>query len=142
MRIGIYFVCIFYSFISGAQSLKNWSEITFQSQARSGDFTEIHITQDSVHYRSGNLRSNDLNEVHECLKSNDKKQLTKTLKAFDQVDFKNLEAPSNKRAFDGARHSQLNVKTANNQIDHYFDDELPHEKLVPLLMVMLKLIEE
>lgn len=142
MRIAIFFVCIFSTFISGAQSLKNWSEISFQSQARSGHFKELRITQDSVHYRSGNLRSKNLQEVHECLKRNDKKQLTKTLKALNQVDFERMEAPSNKRAFDGARHSQLNIKTATNQFDHYFDDELPHEKLVPLLKIMLNLTEQ
>ncbi|MDW3197375.1 MAG: hypothetical protein R8G66_33670 [Cytophagales bacterium] len=142
MRLTISLVILLLTGTAGAQSLENWSEIIFQSQARSGDYQEIRITPDSVHYQSGNRRSGSSEESHACLKRKEKKHLGQILTSLGQLDFNRLESPTNNRAFDGARHSQIIIKTAENQLDHYFDDESPNEKLSPLLTLMLKVAKE
>ena len=142
MRFTFLIIILFFGLSSSAQTLENWTEITYQSQARSGDLTEIRITQDSVHFKSGNLRSGNLQKRHTCLKKKEKKHLIKLLIPLNQIDISKLSSPTNKRAYDGAKHSQISVKTAQSQFDHYFDNELPHEKLGPLLTMILKLAEE
>lgn len=142
MRLTTSLVILLLTVTAGAQSLDNWSAIIFQSQARSGDYHEIRITQDSVHYQSGNRRSGKLEESHACLKRKEKKHLKQILTPLNKLDFSNLESPTNKRAFDGAKHSQIIIITTENQLDHYFDDDLPNEKLSLLLEFMLKLAKE
>lgn len=139
MRSIIFMIYLLIASVTSGQSLENWSEITFQSQARIGELKEIRITPDSVHYRGGNLRNGGLTENRKCLATKAKKQLQKVIKNLNGTDISNLTSPSNKRAFDGASHSQISIKTEKDQSDHYFDDESPHEKLAPLLKIMLGL---
>jgi hypothetical protein len=51
-----------------------------------------------------------------------------------------LKAPSNKRAYDGARASTLTITDKKGELwYHAFDDDMPHEALVPLLKTINEL---
>jgi hypothetical protein len=50
------------------------------------------------------------------------------------------ESPSNRRAFDGAKHSTLKLITRDGKdFSHTFDDLDPHPALKPLLEVLLEI---
>jgi hypothetical protein len=54
--------------------------------------------------------------------------------AVPRAQFEGLPSPTNKRAFDGAKHSSIIITLANRETyQHTFDDENPNEKLVPLM---------
>ena len=133
MKFKLFLLSMLLTGLSNAQDLETWTEITFQSQTRGGNLKEVRITADSVHYRNGNMRSGDLQEVHKCLTKKDKKQLQRILKDLSETKITDLEAPSNKRAFDGAAHSEITIHIRDQKLYHYFDDEQPHEKMFPLL---------
>ncbi len=137
IRFGIIIITLLLVETGAAQSLEKWTEIVFQSQARSGAFKEIRLSQDSIYLSNGNMRNGASKKLQKCLNKKIRRQLNKTLRLLGNVDWKNLKSPTDKRTFDGAAHSQINLKVGNQQFDHYFDDVSPHEKLVPLLTLLL-----
>ena len=121
--------------------LDDWVEIRFKSQSRGGDFREIRLTKDSIYHFSGNRRNHKAETQKKCLSRKDIKQIDKALDGLERADFSSLESPTNKRAYDGAAHSEIVILIQGQPKDHYFDDELPHASLQPLLQVMLGLVD-
>ena len=75
--------------------------------------------------------------------SDQKKQLIDLIKKIDLQNISNLKAPSNKRAFDGALHATLSIKTeSNNYISSQFDDDNPPKELKVLIDIMKTYCEE
>jgi hypothetical protein len=70
-------------------------------------------------------------------KANHKQAWKRVLQTVDNIDWKNFDSlmsPTNKRAFDGARHSSIIVTTRiDGTHNHTFDDENPNQRLVKLM---------
>ena len=66
--------------------------------------------------------------------------------AIEQVQEQKIAAlpsPSSRRAFDGAMHSSITLINKDNaSYTHSFDDEYPHEDLLPLMEVISSIIGE
>lgn len=66
----------------------------------------------------------------------------KVIAAMDGVmlsEIPDLKSPTEKRIFDGARHSTITITTTATTVSHSFDDEQPNEKLQKLLKELIKL---
>jgi hypothetical protein len=97
-------------------------------------FTKDSLTQ-FVHERG--VESNPRKEK---IKSTDWELLTESLTNVNLSEVSDLKSPTMKRAYDGARHSTILITTtAGIVVSHTFDDEVAHEKLVPLMKVISKL---
>ena len=61
------------------------------------------------------------------------KQLLQNMEHLNLHGIPKLKSPSMKRAYDGARHSEIIITTFDNQrYIHMFDDENPNMLLKPL----------
>jgi hypothetical protein len=61
-------------------------------------------------------------------------RLQETVADADWNTFDNLQSPTNKRAFDGAKHSSIIITTSvNGTHNHSFDDENPNPALTALM---------
>jgi hypothetical protein len=66
-------------------------------------------------------------------------ELLKAASQLKLTEVSTLPSPTNRRAFDGARHSTLVISTNDGQsYTHSFDDENPHEHLRNLMDVVKK----
>ncbi len=102
-------------------------EIVFNAQTR-GRLENITISDKTVFYKTYNTSKTF------GIDSNQKKQLIDLIKKIDLQNISNLKAPSNKRAFDGALHATLSIKTeSNNYISSQFDDDNPPKELKVLI---------
>ncbi|MCH2033923.1 MAG: hypothetical protein MK202_10420 [Tenacibaculum sp.] len=105
-------------------------EIVFNAQTR-GSLENITISDKTVFYKTYNTSKTF------GIDSNQKKQLIDLIKKIDLQNISNLKAPSNKRAFDGALHATLSIKTeSNNYISSQFDDDNPPKELKVLIDIM------
>lgn len=62
------------------------------------------------------------------------KRILETVENLDWTTFDNLSSPTNKRAFDGAKHSSIVITTRTEGThNHTFDDENPNPALNNLM---------
>jgi hypothetical protein len=70
-------------------------------------------------------------------KANNKQAWKNIIQTIDNIDwsaFDTLPSPTNKRAFDGAKHSSIIITTrTEGSHNHTFDDENPNSKLLNLM---------
>jgi hypothetical protein len=121
---------------SRCQPSTDISRIRFTSVTR-GYHKEVNITKDSVHTLVQGRGGNETYSRH--LSAGEWNKLTGTLKNVKLEEISKLKSPTEKRAFDGARISSLEVQTGEGQtLIHSFDDEQPHATLKPLMDAVLE----
>ena len=137
----IIFPVFLFSLISVMAGCQSVYDIRFTTSTR-GYSKEIVITPKTITLHEQNFRepSKEKNTSWEIRKEDWKK----LLQSFEDVmpsEFPLLKAPSDKRAFDGARTSTLIVTDKKGKTWHHaFDDEDPNQKLQPLMNVINELI--
>jgi hypothetical protein len=66
-------------------------------------------------------------------------EIMESIQGVAKEDIGKLPAPTSDRARDAAKHSSITITTADGQKrTHTFDDEMPHERLMPLMNVLNK----
>jgi hypothetical protein len=115
--------------------------IQFTSIARGGYSKEVIITRDSLQQYITERRGEDRKAINTAIDKKDWALLVASTNTLAIQEVPELVSPTQKRAFDGARHSSLTITMSNRSVySHSFDDELPHEKLQPLMNEVLRLI--
>jgi hypothetical protein len=113
-------------------------KVEFTSLTRGYQETLL-ITPDSI-MSSLDTRSEMPVKVSRVNKKNDWECVLKSLKGISLEAIGDLESPTMKRAYDGARHSTITITTRSGaQFSHSFDDEEPHEKLRTVMKEIQKL---
>lgn len=109
--------------------------IEFSTLSRSGHYEHIIITQDSIFINITERRLNNVDTSYSRkLKSNEWQAIIQSLENISLPEIPDMKSPTMKRAYDGARHSEIIISEKNsNSFNHLFDDENPHEKLNPLM---------
>ncbi|MEP2023743.1 MAG: hypothetical protein ABJH98_08180 [Reichenbachiella sp.] len=131
MKIYLLSLMILLSFSAQAQST-DVESIEFKSLSRVY-FEHVTITADSLIFR---LKENHKNEEvinKRAISKKEWKSILKDINSLSLESIPNLESPTMKRSFDGARHSSLKIITTDTSYEHLFDDENPHKMLIPLL---------
>jgi len=114
-------------------------KIEFSSLSR-GYSKQISITKDSLIESSNVNRSADIKTVKRKVNSKEWEKLTQSIKDVSIAEIGNLESPTMKRTFDGAKHSTITLTTAKGETTtHSFDDEQPHATLQKLMSEISKL---
>ena len=123
------------------QMTEDIQEVSFSTLSRGGHYEQIVITEDKVTFEIEERRSSEEKEVSSRkLKELEWKELIRSAEHLDLQRIPELKSPSMKRAYDGARHSEIVIRTFDNQqYVHRFDDEDPNTVLKALLQSMLKL---
>lgn len=116
------------------QEKHNITKVEFTSMTR-GYQESVVFTPDSV---SGNKPEpgdrTKTKSFHQPLKKQEWKHLSGLVSSIPRAEFENLKSPTNKRAYDGAKHSTITITLDNGETYlHLFDDETPNEKLQPLM---------
>jgi len=121
---------------SRCQPSTDVSRIRFTSVTR-GYHKEVNITKDSVHTLIQGRGGNETFSRH--LSAGEWDKLMGALKNITLQEISKLKSPTDKRAFDGARISSLEVQTSEGEtLIHSFDDEQPHTTLKPLMDAVLE----
>jgi hypothetical protein len=119
------------------------TKVEFSSMTR-GYQESVVFTPDSV--RGSKPDAGDrskVNAFNQSLKKQDWKHLTGLVSSVPRTEFENLKSPTNKRAYDGAKHSTITITLDNGETYlHLFDDETPNEKLQPLMKCISKLRDQ
>lgn len=103
--------------------------------------TVLAVTQDSV-IVTFNGRGKPTYWAR-AIKDSEWEGMTASMKNVDLSQVSKLEAPSNKRATDAAPYAKFNFVGKDSTITSSdFDAKNPHEMLVPLMQVFLKIEEE
>jgi hypothetical protein len=120
---------------SRCQPSTDVGRIRFTSVTR-GYHKEVNITKDSVHTL---IQGRDGNETYSRhLAAGEWEKLTGALKNVTLQEIPKLKSPTDKRAYDGARISSLELQTSKGQtLIHSFDNEQPHATLKPLMEAVL-----
>lgn len=139
-KLILHFFCLFFSIALYAQTLSDITEIDYNSLAR-GYHEQIIFTPDSVKVvkKSHREAEKDTTYSRKLLKG-EWEELIHTLNDVKLKEISELQSPTRHRAFDGARHSTIQISTSGgHSFAHSFDDENPHKKL-QLLMNSIKKI--
>lgn len=121
---------------SRCQTPSDVNRIRFTSVTR-GYQKEVNITKDSVHTLIQGRDGNQSYSRH--LAKGEWDTLVGHLKKIELKDIPGLKSPTDRRAYDGARISSLEVHTgAGETIIHSFDNEEPNAALAPLMQDVLK----
>jgi hypothetical protein len=135
---------IFFLIVSSAFSARQQTRpdevqrIEFTSTTR-GYQEQLVLNSDSIVFiYTSNV---DRKEKREA-KANHKQEWKRILQTVDNLEwtaFDALPSPTNKRAFDGAKHSSIIITTRNDGThNHTFDDENPNGKLSNLMKCIQK----
>ena len=111
-------------------------KIEFKTLVR-GAHEDVLITKDCVSIvKQGH---SDAIESHAKFKIK-KEDWQALLNSFNNIplhEIPSYSSPTNKRAYDGAWHSSIVISTTGKKsFGHTFDNEEPHEKLKPLIIVI------
>ncbi len=123
------------------QTSKDVQKVEFNSLSRDGNYEQIVITQNKLKFQKEKRRSKEKKQTY-CreFKEVEWKQLVQSMEHLKLDEIPKLKSPSMKRAYDGARHSEIIITTLDNQqFIHRFDDENPNELIMPLLQSILSL---
>ncbi|RAV98530.1 hypothetical protein [Pseudochryseolinea flava] len=123
------------------------SAFNARQQTKPDEVTRIEFTSITRGYQEHLILDNDSvvfsytsgtdRQVKRNAKANHRQAWKKTLQAVSNIDwtsFDSLKSPTNKRAFDGAKHSSIVITTRTaGTHNHTFDDENPNETLGKLM---------
>ena len=135
-HIALVLILVTCSFAISAQTVEDLVKIKFSSTTpRTGFTEEIIVSKDSVWQLTYSKRNPDKKNANTfAIEKSDWEKLIKQIKSVDIKSIETLKSPTNKRATDGARHSEIVFTTkCTKELVHLFDDDKPNEKLVPLL---------
>lgn len=135
--IYIFLFCFMWTAVR-CQSAQQVRRIEYTTLTR-GFHKQVIITPDSV-ISITEGRGTQHDKTGRKLNSGEWEQLKQRLHGVKLTDMPTLESPTSKRAYDGARHSTINITDNQGQAwQHSFDDEDPHAKLKPLLEALLQI---
>lgn len=139
MKILVLFLALLsMSFSCKENQMATVEKVEFHTMGMNGVYEKISITPDSLHRNTGNRRTHEPEE--QFSKSIGKDEWNSVLSALAVIsldEIASLQSPGNKRAYDGAMHSEIIVTTIDSQsFRHSFDDEDPHAKLEALMEVI------
>jgi hypothetical protein len=123
-----------------AQDIPVVIKVEFSTLTR-GAHETILITKDCV--KVGKQRSEDREEKKSDFKitAESWNSLMNEVNRIPLPDVATLQSPTKDRAFDGAYHSSIIITTDKQEtFTHTFDNENPHQKLVPLMLAIRKLV--
>ncbi|MBT1703350.1 hypothetical protein [Chryseosolibacter indicus] len=120
------------------QSTDSITRIEYTTLTR-GFQKQVRITPDSV--VSITEGRGDVNgRIEHRITDSEWKTLRQKLEGVELDEIPALLSPTSKRAYDGARHSTLIITDDKGKTwQHSFDDEVPNDKLKPLLEALLSL---
>lgn len=114
------------------------SKIEFTSLTR-GYQKQVFIDKDSLTVLIDGRQSEN-RIVKRKLAAGEWKTLTDELKNIDPTKLPEYKSPTNRRAFDGAKHSTVKLISGNgSEFSHTFDDLEPHKDLKKFLNLILKM---
>lgn len=123
------------SLVSGfafSQNTNDIIRIEFSSITR-GHQEFVVITKDSI-----SVSTNKQKAKTRELEKKEWAGLVSSVNKLELSSIASLKSPTMKRAYDGAKHSTLTITTQSQSYSHAFDDENPHEKLRPILKLILE----
>lgn len=115
------------------------SSIEFNSMTR-GYQENVLLTIDSFSYRR--MERNDSLVFSSAMTKKMWNKLINALPSQKFVEINELPAPTQKRNYDGARHSTLTLNASSDTYSHSFDDENPNEKLQALMKQIICLRDD
>jgi hypothetical protein len=117
-----------------AQTLRDIRQIEFYTSTR-GSYKQIILTPKAMTINEENRTSSKGAErQNKKLKSSEWKNLCNTLKETSIAGIPDLNSPTMKRAFDGARTSTITISTKDGKTwSHSFDNEEPNQQLQKLM---------
>jgi hypothetical protein len=125
------------SVIAGCQSV---SAVKYTSSTR-GYNKEIEVSSKKISLTEQN--STDPSQEKNTTREIHKDEWEKIIQSLESVTLREiplLKAPSNKRAYDGAKSSTLAITDKKGKVwYHAFDDDMPNETLVPLMKIISEL---
>lgn len=143
IKISLLFYLVFLTSFSCEQmQLEDEIElIGFSSLGMSGQAENIQITRDSIIITHEKRRTAEPPQIFSRkISRGEWNAVVQSLGSLDMNEVGSLESPTNKRAYDGAYHSQFTFRTSQQEYNSpFFDDENPHEKLVPLMQAVRNL---
>jgi hypothetical protein len=124
--------------ISGkCQNTNDVERVEFTSATRGYQKT-MRVSPDSVVTTINNRGENSITKRR--LTGEEWGEVINSIQTLGQKDIGQLPAPTSERARDAAKHSSITITTADGQKrTHTFDDDMPHEKLMPLLNALNKI---
>jgi hypothetical protein len=125
---------------SRAQQGASVTRIEFNKGSRT-THEQVIITPDSVHVIDENFQKDKNTPAYaRPIDAKEWKSLLQIVQKIDVKELASLKAPSDKRATDSALHGSIIITTAGGQsYTHGFDNEDPHQKLVPLMKEIRKI---
>jgi hypothetical protein len=134
-----FFCFVFLSCKAPAQQQNEIKSIEFNSLSRGGENIIAVFTSDSINITT--LERNVLkSSIRKKINPNDWAKLLASLKPVSLSELPNLKSPTMKRAFDGAKHSEIKItNSSNTAFSHNFDDTEPHPLLKQLMFSILEL---
>ncbi|HEY5825265.1 MAG TPA: hypothetical protein VIT44_12915 [Cyclobacteriaceae bacterium] len=123
-----------------AQTAKDIKQIEFSTSTR-GSYKQIIFTPKEMMISEENRATSKGEErKNKKLKSAEWKNLRGTLKEVSITSIPDLQSPTMKRSFDGARTSTITITTKDGKTwSHSFDNEEPHEQLRKLMSAITSL---
>lgn len=139
-RIFLLISTIFFASNIYAQSKNSIVRIEYSSMSRGGLYKDIRLSKDSVLVKEGERRAGENKEVRRKATHQEWTKGLRMLKKVTLSKIPDLKSPTMKRAFDGARHSEIRITMSDGKIyAHGFDDDDPHPTLKELVHHLLKL---
>jgi hypothetical protein len=143
MRAARYFPFLLVTLVGCAAYSQKNNEVTrieFTSLTR-GYSEQTIFTKDSL-ITTILERGVEASSRKEKVKSQDWEDLLKSIQDLTLSEVSDLKSPTVKRTYDGAKHSTLSFTTPAGVVSHSFDDRDPHEKLLPLMKIVIRLTNQ
>ena len=144
MKIVLIFIGAFLMAFSCKESYKEEiAQITFSSGGMSGHFETISITSDSITITYEQRRTAEKEKTYRNTIGDGSWQLLQeAVPEMTLSEISELESPTMARAYDGAMHSEIVIRTkSGTQYQHAFDDQKPHQELQPLMTAIRELAD-
>lgn len=141
MKSGLIIMLLSAACASVAQHSGDVVQIEFTSATR-GYQESILITSDSIHFTKVQAGEPGIDKTR-AIKKEEWSDLVAALQKVSLPEVPELKSPTMKRTYDGARNSTITITTKSNQVyAHSFDDENPHQNLMPLMKCIKRLREK
>ena len=131
----LFIILVTVSTIGSAQDRKV-EKIEFNTLTR-GYMENVMITADSVIFTKGGNSKEKQKKNGRLTTKKEWKCLLKKIQSIDLSNISELESPTMKRAFDGAKHSKIVIYNNGKSYQHLFDDENPHQILSGLMICIV-----
>jgi hypothetical protein len=138
MKLSLLLMVLIIGCASVAQQTSDVVKIEFTSLTRGYQETLV-ITRDSITYTKSGRGEAAIDQAGKLKNEEEWTALMNSLQKVTLSEIPGLKSPTEKRAYDGARHSTITITTKSNQAySHTFDDEEPHQKLMALMKLLQK----